>query len=1062
MTSPTHLPPPPATTDKNGDTRQGRAGDEPRADATRGRVKAALAFALSAGIASGLAEWAWKAVPRSLSVTTNVIGSTTFNDFNVFRYHDAYYLLVFFLPVVITGIYLTVTRWGPLSFTRLHRSSWPPSFDNALLEEQTNPSLTWAGAALKVALPAAVIGFAVSATSVTGETRPRAALLAATAYVVLILAAVGIRLRMQRAGVRGHHVRDDRTALTDILASTNAIGCAFIPLGVYWVSRNTSLTVESIHRTTKYSWLPLWIALMLVIAVAAIIYSAEIRWRIAWRRIEAATICVVGGSAALYLIFSQLTGAMGAFSGFDDSHYLVGSQLTFDHGYLPWRDIYLLHGPLYDDLYGILGIHLFAHGRWGAANGMSLIVYPLAAVSLFVFAAYFLRRSFLAVSCVGVAIALTTLPSIEPRFVLLPPLIILLDRVLRSRSNGLCAVFAFTALIVAILTPEVALLAIGLFGILPVFEFVHRDTEVALVDVFYRTVRCLAWAVTATVLWIAVLLSIGALPGFVDYFLTAIPGHALEGAFPYGSLSANPVTTVELFLPPVLIVMTYWRSVRKLLERSTWSSRDWILVACATMTALYYTKGLDRIDSYHVYEVFAVSLPLLILWVGIVLDGGDQLVARLWRGLPISSLFSLVGLLAVIAFSPLSLGSVLQIAPRYHGSAPTTPPPTEPKLGYTYPSAVDLAQIDDLRAVLDRYAGPRGAVYDFSNDAGVTNYLLGRVPGTRFYDPALAQTPLAQSLLIDDLKHSRPPVVIFNNDTFGLFSYDGITSMVREYAASQYILDHYRPLLDTHGQLIFIRDDLATTAPPPPLLTQAPSTTDLYFDMPSCDWGDIPDFFAVPSAVKASKAAVPLTLGGPSKVEAVSMSGWVFDSASHAAFRSVAVVADGQIIAEAPVTGVRPDVRAFLHDPAALNSGFALSFKVVGSVPWTLYAITSQGRLIPATGMTPSKSALSGHLDQVSDTSVIAYDAALSAPGSWSTYTWLKLYTPGAFGTRDITITDSSGLGTHSITLRSLPRVGGTVFLRVGGCIQWHGYRTSDLTITVSGTPIELQAALVK
>ncbi|HVA73436.1 MAG TPA: hypothetical protein VNF71_02575, partial [Acidimicrobiales bacterium] len=92
-------------------------------------------------------------------MTTNVIGSTTFNDFNVFRYHDAYYLLVFFLPVVITGIYLTVTRWGPLSFTRLHRSSWPPSFDNALLEEQTNPSLTWAGAALKVALPAAVIGF---------------------------------------------------------------------------------------------------------------------------------------------------------------------------------------------------------------------------------------------------------------------------------------------------------------------------------------------------------------------------------------------------------------------------------------------------------------------------------------------------------------------------------------------------------------------------------------------------------------------------------------------------------------------------------------------------------------------------------------------------------------------------------------------------------------------------------------------------------------------------------------------------------------------------------------
>ena len=112
------------------------------------------------------------------------------------------------------------------------------------------------------------------------------------------------------------------------------------------------------------------------------------------------------------------------------------------------------------------------------------------------------------------------------------------------------------------------------------------------------------------------------------------------------------------------------------------------------------------------------------------------------------------------------------------------------------------------------------------------------------------QTPYAQRIVVNDLRRVRPVIIIFNNRTFGLPGYDGITTMERDYNVSQYVLDHYRPLVDVQGQLLMIRDDLAATAPPLPPMGVPSSTSGLYFDMPACNWGDIPNFFDVPGTVR--------------------------------------------------------------------------------------------------------------------------------------------------------------------------------------------------------------------
>lgn len=1033
-------------------------------DSAPGRwlLRGVPAFAISVLVGATVTDLVWTAVPQKLSVTTNIVGSTTFDDFNVFRYHDAYYLLTFVFPLATTVVFLALTRLGPLTYSRRNLRPWPPHLGSQPLDRIPDPPGTAIGAVLRLCVPAAILGFEIAvARSSRSGAGVAPGILAGIVYLIAIpsIAMAWSGVTKASAGkVRGGYLLSQTL---DRLATTNAIGSTGLILGVYFVSQSTALTVESAHRTVSYPWLPLWLDLLLILVCALLIWGIVQKTSISWRRAEAGAIAVLGGSTLLYLITANLTPVLGAFSGFDDSHYLVGAQLTFQRGLTLWRDLYLLHGPLYDDLYGILGIHVFGHGRWGAANGMSLIVSPLAAVSVFTFAAYFLRRRYLALAGIGLALVLGTLPSMEPRFILLPPLVILFDRVIRTRSNLLCAAFASLTLVEVILTPETALLAVSLFGTLLVCELVHRAKGAPVFVAFYRTTRCIGWGVLAGLIWMAILLWMGALSGFIDYFLTAAPGHSLEGAFKYPGLGTDIAATAELLISPILIVMTYWRGAHKLLTRSAWSSRDWVLIACAGMAALYYTKGLDRIDVYHVYEVFAASLPLLIIWVGIIIDKGDDFLRSHVSGPLVGRPFSLIALMLVGLSSPLGIGTIATATAHYKGTAPTNPPASQPKLGYTYPGDVDLAQINDLKAVLDRYAGPNGPVYDFSNDAGVTNYLLNRLPGTRFYDPALAQTSLAQTLLINDLKKSRPPVIIFYNRTFGLFNYDGITSMVREYLAGQYILDHYSPLLDTHGQLIFLRNDLLASAPLPPHLSAPPLTTGLYFDMPSCDWGDIPNFFAVPQEVREGRGSVQLSVGPPRQVEDVSVTGWAFASGTDPV-QSVLVVSNGRVVASAPTNLLRPDVASHLADPLALHSGFLETFSLPKNAKWSLFAQTASKRLVSLSSASASRtSGLAGHVDDISQKIQTSYRLQIPSGRSWTDFQWLAIRSVQDFGSRNISIGDGSGQTSHTITLESLPRARNALFLRVGSCLQWHGFDSSQLVINMSGPAAALSVAAV-
>jgi hypothetical protein len=203
-------------------------------------------------------------------------------------------------------------------------------------------------------------------------------------------------------------------------------------------------------------------------------------------------------------------------------------------------------------------------------------------------------------------------------------------------------------------------------------------------------------------------------------------------------------------------------------------------------------------------------------------------------------------------------------------------------------------------------------------------------------------------------------VVIFDSATIGLPIWDGIRNNIRHYDVSQYLLSNYQPILQTHGLLLLLRNDLMARRPPLPRLIAAPVSADLYFSSPACFWGAIPNFLSSPAS--GSSAEVPVTSRG----------------------RRVITTVRG--VSQTETIGVAK---------------------------------------IPA-GMT-----------------IAGFDL-------------LTLHADGPIGPSDVTISDNPSAGTnHDIIAYALPSSGATLGVRVGSCLQWHGYRSRTLYVAqTAGAPI--------
>ncbi len=135
-------------------------------------------------------------------------------------------------------------------------------------------------------------------------------------------------------------------------------------------------------------------------------------------------------------------------------------------------------------------------------------------------------------------------------------------------------------------------------------------------------------------------------------------------------------------------------------------------------------------------------------------------------------------------------------------------------------------------------------MFDFSNNPGLFRYLLDRaghsVLPRQHGDPAGTQADLIRAAERRTAEAGR----LLERPFLGLPSWDGIANAVRHYDVSEYMLDHYRPLLYSHGYVFMARNGRT-----PSLRLRSPSSRKAgdegaLFQGTPVDWGYAPNFLS--------------------------------------------------------------------------------------------------------------------------------------------------------------------------------------------------------------------------
>jgi len=1122
----------PTTEPVNPDAADGPAGGGAAIGSGEPLWRPLVRLVLSVGISAFAMAALWREVPNQLSVTSTIVGYPLYAAFDVYRYTYGYIVIALVFPACAAILYQLFAWRGPVRFRGRERPSVFPlvtvvdldgaeskpapdvhadESDGAGHTERAGP-VRLDGVVLPLPPEARdgpdgagptpvetepvdapirttpvdivrILGrLALAASAVVLElnvvrspTQPirwwNDALVAGCYAIAVLVASVVLR----GTGGRGLHApRSGRPTFRASLARANSLlALVTLPL-LYLVSRSTAVGLGSQSRLVHYPWLPAWVAGLATAAGLGLWIRADRRTRSTAGRmdVEAGVLTWVCGPVVLFMLVAVFPGALGSYQAFDDAQHLASPQLIFQHGLFPWRDIYVLHGLIEDVFNGKIGMILFGNTRWGSNAGIRLIVYPVNVIAVYLFAAYFSRKNRLVLVGLAIVLVCGQFIGITPRFLFLPLFLICFEAVLRRPGWSRCWLFMATLVAGAILTPEAILFAPCILIPLVVFEATGRRRGQSLASSFPRTIRCAVAGVVLAVAWFAFLGATGSLSAFVDYYRVFSNGHILEGGIPANLVFGTQLVDVFTWTAPVALwLATVWRVVAKLRLRRVWSVTDWVMMAAAAISVLYFAKALDRADVGHMSESFSATVPLLILWTIEVLTSADRMVrsalSRLPDGFPGRRWRHVVTIVAVLAVvigtqvrGPSIDAAVRQVQDDFHPTLPVGAVSAMPRLGYTIPGTVDTAQIRRLGAILDRYAGPSAPVYDYSNQLGIVYYLLNRVPGTRYYYAAVVQSELAQKQVIAQLQASRPPVVVFTDSSFGLPGYDLVPQELRSYLVSSYLYANYQPLLSFQGQLLLIRKDLAATAPPVP---PGFNTSGLYFAGPACTFGDIPNFFPGPTdSPPRAQLNVPTT-----QVTgfATTISGWATTVPPAAPVTGVVAVDGGRVVGTSSSPVARPDVAAGLHDPAALDSGFSIHMLLPTARTFALYAIHADGTASPlpltpgvghglvvqasyATITTPDGAShrvvaadTLGHVDATTQTSGNLITLHLPPGTSTTSYTWLRLEARVPFGSASFALTDQPGSAPgHFIEFNTLPRVGNQVYVRVGSCLQWQGY----------------------
>ena len=195
----------------------------------------------------------------------------------------------------------------------------------------------------------------------------------------------------------------------------------------------------------------------------------------------------------------------------------------------------------------------------------------------------------------------------QPRFLLLPFALVLLAALLQRTTVVRAAGFTLLLVIQVIVTPEAMVAAAAFIGTLVLFEGVYYERGRGLRAGFRRTILVLLTVLGLALAWSSFLAAIGVLDDWAFSFTTMLPGHALTGGIPFRVSKSD----FEVLAPVALVLAAFAFVVARTQLRRPLAIQDWVMIAMAGLTLLYYTKFLSRANEFHVDHSYAVAVPLL-------------------------------------------------------------------------------------------------------------------------------------------------------------------------------------------------------------------------------------------------------------------------------------------------------------------------------------------------------------------------------------------------------------------------------------------------------------------
>jgi hypothetical protein len=997
-------------------------------------------------VAAVLTAFLSSQLSRSLDVATDVVGYPIFNNFNVDRYLWIYVLWVAFFPLAAVAVDMALSPLTGGLFAGLgSASSAQPASDHPD-SAPANPAVEL----VRTAFVGLVLGVEVA---IAWDLEGLGFLVVCTATLVLYVA-IAVRIAVLASRFRGRSL-----PLPERLAAVNVYASPLTVFGLYFVSQATTMHVFATGNVYEYPWFPLWLALLLTACLVAVAVIGTRRAGGRLHSLERRFVLLVPAPVLLLLVLAQLPGELGVLDFFHEGEGLAAAEQTAD-GAVPWRDLMFIHGFLHDVIAPAVGLELFGNNRWGGAAGASVLVFPAYWLGQYFLSVYLFERNVLFLLGTQLAVVFGLTRDAHIRFVLLPFALLLLAAVLRKPTWPRMAGLAAVVVTQTVVSPEATIFVPACFVVLGLYELSSYDRALPLRTNFRRTLGTSAAGLFILGAFALVLASLHALDDFFFFYRTFAPDHSLTGGTPLVWLDTR--FKFAAIAPVVIVILAIWFFAVAL--RARWTPRidDWVMASLAVTVLLYYPKFLARPD-IHVFQPFAVTIPLLVYAVYRVvtlLENRMTQVAIRVRdvSLPTRYWITAAALLVVAVASPRGiLDTARDIPGRLSATANYEPFP--PRLGYMNPLAIDLKIFSDLERTLDTYLGPDDRLFDFSNNPMVFHYLLDRRPSTRYYHVSMAIRKHTQSDLVKELKRRPPKLVVFSSSpAFGLPWWDSISNQVRHYDVSQYILDHYRPLLESHTFVLMARNDLAR-----PVASR--TTEQLYFANLPCDWGYAPNFLDTRPEPEALREAVSVPVRPTEGV--FTAAGWAVDLVASAPAEEVVAALGSRVVARATPSSDRADIAGRLQNQRYARSGFTML--IPGSAPvekLRFFVLTRSGEARklaygPDSGLEPTtpvprrvtsagksfRVSSDVALGQIESVAAEKHTYSLELPAhTGRRFSWLEIRTGASFlDNNTLGVTDERGAWIRTIAFKTLDRGQRSVWVQVGACSQWHGFRGNRL-----------------